>query len=376
MAKRDYYEILGVTRTASEAEIKMAYRRLAMKYHPDRNPDDKDAESKFKEAKEAYEILADGRRRASYDQFGHAGVDPTMGAGRAQGFDVGDIFGDISDIFGDIFGAGAGRARTQGGADLIYNLEMTLEKAVHGGAVEIQVPTWGSCSNCSGTGAKPGSGPTVCRTCDGIGQVRVQHGFITVQQTCPNCHGRRQVIQNPCNSCRGQGRVQQQKKLAIKIPPGVDTGDRIRLTGEGEAGIYGAPAGDLYVQIHVKPHPIFTRDGSDLHCEVPVDFVVAALGGELEVPTLEGKVMLKIPSETQGGRSFRLRDKGVRSARTSRRGDLFCRVVIETPINLTTEQKELLRQFEQSLQIGGDRHSPRSKSWFEGVRRFFENLTS
>jgi molecular chaperone DnaJ len=374
MAKRDYYEILGVARNASEAEIKMAYRRLAMKYHPDRNPDDKSAE-KFKEAKEAYEVLTDSKRRASYDQFGHAGVDPTMGAG-PQGFDVGDIFGDISNIFGDIFGVGSGRARTQRGADLIYNLEMTLEKAVHGGTVEIQVPTLASCSDCSGTGAKPGSGPTVCRTCDGVGQVRVQHGFITVQQTCPNCHGRRQVIQNPCNSCRGQGQVQQQKKLAVKIPPGVDTGDRIRLTGEGEAGIYGAPAGDLYVQVHIKPHPIFTRDGSDLHCEVPVDFVVATLGGELEVPTLEGKVMLKIPSETQSGRSFRLRDKGVRSARTSRRGDLFCRVVIETPINLTTEQKELLRQFKQSLQIGGDRHSPRSKSWFEGVRRFFENLTS
>lgn len=376
MTKRDYYEILEVSRNASDAEIKKAFRRLAMKYHPDRNPDDHEAEAKFKEAKEACEVLLDSRKRSAYDQFGHAGVDPSMGGG-AHGFDIGDIFGDISDIFGDIFGGGGGRSnRPQRGSDLIYNLELTLEEAVHGKTIEIKVPAWVSCSTCSGSGAKPGSGPTACKSCEGIGQIRVQHGFFTVQQTCPNCHGRGQVIQNPCNNCRGQGRVQQNKTLSVKIPPGVDTGDRVRLSGEGEAGGQGAPAGDLYVQVHIKNHPIFVRDGSDLHCEVPIDFVVAALGGDLDVPTLDGKLMLKIPSETQSGKLFRLRGKGVKSARTGRTGDLFCKVVVETPVNLSQAQKELLQQFSDSLSHEVDKHRPRSKSWFDGVKRFFEGITS
>jgi molecular chaperone DnaJ len=376
MTKKDYYEILEVNRNASEADLKKAYRRLAMKHHPDRNPGDKEAEAKFKELGEAYEVLSDSRKRSAYDQFGHAGVDPSMGGG-PQGFDIGDIFGDISDIFGDIFGGGGGaRSRAQRGSDLVYNLELSLEEAVHGKTVEIKVPTWISCAECSGSGAKKGSGPTTCSSCNGMGQVRMQRGFFTVQQTCPDCHGQGSIISNPCPNCRGQGRVQQYKKLSVKIPPGVDTGDRIRLSGEGEAGMHGAPSGDLYVQIHLKEHPIFSRDGVDLHCEVPIDFVVAALGGELEVPTLDGKVILKIPAETQSGKLFRLRGKGVQSARSGRQGDLFCRVVVETPVNLSPEQKELLRQFAVSLTQGGNKHNPKSKSWFDGVKRFFEGITS
>lgn len=372
--KRDYYEVLEVARNASEAEIKKSYRRLAMKYHPDRNPDNKDSEAHFKEAKEAYEILSDSRKRAAYDQFGHAGIDPSMGGG-PQGFDIGDIFGDIGDIFGDIFG-GARGGRTQRGSDLIYNLELTLDEAVHGKHVQIKVPTSVTCQPCKGSGAKPGTGPVSCKTCNGVGQVRVQHGFFTVQQTCPNCHGRGNVIQNPCPNCRGQGRVQQQKTLSVKIPAGIDNGDRIRLSGEGEAGAQGATSGDLYVQVHVKPHAIFARDASDLHCEVPIDFSIAALGGEIEVPTLDGKVSLKIPTETQSGKQFRLRGKGVPSARTGRTGDLFCRVVVETPVKLSHEQKELLQKFADSLKSENDKHSPRSKSWFDGVKRFFEGITS
>ncbi|MBA2654199.1 MAG: molecular chaperone DnaJ [Gammaproteobacteria bacterium] len=375
MAKQDYYTILEVERNASEADLKKAYRRLAMKYHPDRNPDNHEAEAKFKEAKEAYEILSDSRKRSAYDQFGHAGVDPSMGGG-PQGFDIGDIFGDISDIFGDIFGGGGGRGRSQRGSDLIYNLELSLEEAVHGKAVEIRVPTLVGCNECQGSGAKKGSGPVTCKSCNGIGQIRVQHGFFTVQQTCPTCHGKGKTIENPCPNCRGQGRTQQHKTLSVKIPPGVDTGDRIRLSGEGEAGGHGAPAGDLYVQVHLKTHAIFVREGADLHCEVPINFVAAALGGELEVPTLDGKVMLKIPAETQSGKLFRLRGKGVNSPRTGRAGDLFCKVMVETPVNLSHEQKELLQQFSDSLSKEGGKHSPRSKSWFEGVKRFFDGITS
>lgn len=371
--KRDYYEILEVERNASEADIKKAFRKLAMKYHPDRNPDDAESEAKFKEAKEACEVLLDSRKRAAYDQFGHAGVDPSMGGG-GHGFDLNDIFGDIGDIFGDIFGGG-GRGRSQRGSDLMYNLELSLEEAVHGKTVEIKVPTWVGCSQCDGSGAKKGTSPITCKSCNGVGQIRVQHGFFTVQQTCPNCHGQGKVIAQPCSGCRGQGRVQQQKTLSVKIPPGVDTGDRIRLSGEGEVGGKGAPPGDLYVQVHLKEHAIFVRDGSDLHCEVPIDFAVAALGGELEVPTLDGKILLKIPNETQSGKLFRLRNKGVKSARTGRTGDLFCRVMVETPVNLSEEQKDLLRQFADSLQTG-DKHNPRSKSWFDGVKRFFEGITS
>jgi molecular chaperone DnaJ len=374
MAKRDYYEVLGVSRGADEKDIKKAYRRVAMKYHPDRNPDDPDADDKFKEATEAYDVLTDSEKRAAYDQFGHAGVDQTMGGG-AGGFGGGsfsDIFGDV---FGDIFGGG-GRARggPQRGADLRYTLDITLEQAVRGTTVEIRVPTLVSCSTCNGSGAKKGTSPTTCGTCGGIGQVRMQQGFFQVQQTCPTCRGRGTLISDPCTSCRGQGRVEKTKTLSVKVPPGVDTGDRIRLSGEGEAGPEGGPAGDLFVQISVKQHPIFERDGKNLYCEIPITFVDAALGGELEVPTLDGRVKLKIPPETQTGKLFRLRGKGVQPVRGGGVGDLLCRAVVETPVNLNKEQKELLRKFEESLGQGGNAQSPRQTSFFEGVRRFFDDM--
>ncbi|HKK23755.1 MAG TPA: molecular chaperone DnaJ [Pseudohaliea sp.] len=374
MAKRDYYEVLGVSRGADEKDIKKAYRRVAMKYHPDRNPDDPDADEKFKEATEAYDVLTDSEKRAAYDQFGHAGVDQSMGGG-AGGFGGGsfsDIFGDV---FGDIFGGG-GRARggPQRGADLRYTLDISLEQAVRGTTVEIRVPTLVSCSTCNGSGAKKGSSPTTCGTCGGVGQVRMQQGFFQVQQACPTCRGRGTLISDPCTSCRGQGRVEKTKTLSVKVPPGVDTGDRIRLASEGEAGPEGGPPGDLFVQISVKQHPIFERDGKNLYCEIPITFVDAALGGELEVPTLDGRVKLKIPPETQTGKLFRLRGKGVQPVRGGGVGDLLCRAVVETPVNLNKEQKELLRQFEESLGQGGNAQSPRQTSFFEGVKRFFDDM--
>ncbi len=378
MSKRDYYEVLGVAKNASEAEIKKAYRRLAMKYHPDRNTGDKaaDAEKSFKEAKEAYEVLSDAQKRAAYDQFGHAGIDPSMGAGRgfgAGGASFSDIFGDV---FGDIFGGGrgGGGARVQRGADLRYNLELSLEDAVAGTSVKIKVPTWVRCDSCGGSGAKKGSSPKTCGTCHGAGQVRMQQGFFSVQQTCPTCHGRGSVIEDPCGTCRGLGRVQETKTLSVKVPPGVDTGDRIRLAGEGEAGDHGGPAGDLYVQVHVREHPIFTRDDSHLYCEVPIAFTTAALGGELEVPTLDGKVKLKIPEGTQTGKMFRMRGKGVRPVRGGPQGDLICRVVVETPVRLTEHQRGLLRQLDESLQGGGRQHSPNAHSWVDSVKGFFEKM--
>ncbi len=378
MSKRDYYEVLGVAKNASEAEIKKAYRRLAMKYHPDRNTGDKaaDAEKSFKEAKEAYEVLSDAQKRAAYDQFGHAGIDPSMGAGRgfgAGGASFSDIFGDV---FGDIFGGGrgGGGARVQRGADLRYNLELSLEDAVAGTSVKIKVPTWVRCDSCGGSGAKKGSSPKTCGTCHGAGQVRMQQGFFSVQQTCPTCHGRGSVIEDPCGTCRGLGRVQETKTLSVKVPPGVDTGDRIRLAGEGEAGDHGGPAGDLYVQVHVREHPIFTRDDSHLYCEVPIAFTTAALGGELEVPTLDGKVKLKIPEGTQTGKMFRMRGKGVRPVRGGPQGDLICRVVVETPVRLTEHQRGLLRQLGESLQGGGRQHSPNAHSWVDSVKGFFEKM--
>ena len=374
MAKRDYYEVLGVSRGADEKDIKKAYRRVAMKYHPDRNPDDPDADEKFKEATEAYDVLTDGEKRAAYDQFGHAGVDQSMGGG-AGGFGGGsfsDIFGDV---FGDIFGGG-GRARggPQRGADLRYTLDITLEQAGRGTSLEIRVPTLVVCSTCNGSGAKKGSSPTTCGTCGGVGQVRMQQGFFQVQQTCPTCRGRGTLISDPCPACRGQGRVEKTKTLSVKVPPGVDTGDRIRLASEGEAGPDGGPPGDLFVQLSVKQHPIFERDGRHLYCEIPITFVDAALGGELEVPTLEGRVKLKIPPETQTGKLFRLRGKGVQPVRGGGVGDLLCRAVVETPVNLNKEQKELLRQFEESLGQGGNAQSPRQTSFFEGVKRFFDDM--
>jgi molecular chaperone DnaJ len=372
MAKRDYYEVLGLQRNATEAEIKKAFKKLAMKYHPDRNPDNKEAEEQFKEAREAYDILSDAQKRAAYDQFGHAGVDSSAaGAGfGAGGANFSDIFGDV---FGDIFGgARGGGSRVYRGADLRYNLEIPLEEAVHGTTVKIRVPTLTTCEVCHGSGAKKGTSATTCPTCHGHGQVRMQQGFFTVQQTCPRCRGSGKVISDPCPACHGEGRVEKQKTLSVKVPAGVDNGDRIRLGGEGEAGENGGPPGDLYVQIHVKEHPIFMREGSDLYCEVPISFVTAALGGELEVPTLDGRVMLKVPPETQSGKLFRMRGKGVRPVRGGGPGDLICKVSVETPVNLTAQQKDLLRQFEQTMK--DEKNSPRARSWLDGVKKFFEDM--
>ena len=373
MAKRDYYVVLDVARTATEAEIKKAYRRLAMKFHPDRNPDDKDAEENFKEAKEAYEVLTDAQRRAAYDQFGHAGVDAMRGG---TGFSAADAFGDIlGDVFGDIFGGGRrGRSQVFRGADLRYGLDLDLDQAVFGDSIEIDFQSLGECETCGGSGAAKGSTPVTCDTCGGQGQVRMSQGFFSVQQACPRCKGRGQIIQKPCDTCHGQGRVRRARALTVKVPPGVDTGDRIRLAGEGEAGRNGGPAGDLYVEIQVREHPIFERDGSHLSCEVPVSFATAALGGELEVPTLDGQVSLKIPPETQSGRVFRLREKGVRPVRGGATGDLFCRVVVETPVNLSAAQKELVRQLEEALARDRKKHNPREQTWLSGVKKFFENI--
>ncbi len=378
MAKKDYYEVLGVSKNASDAELKKAYRRAAQKYHPDRNPDDTEAEEMFKACKEAYEVLSDPRKRAAYDQFGHAGVDPSMGggpgpgAGGFGGASFSDIFGDV---FGDIFGGGGGRGgqRVYRGADLRYNLELTLEEAVQGTTVKIRVPTYVSCKTCGGSGARKGTRPTTCTTCGGHGQVRMQQGFFSVQQTCPRCNGTGSIISDPCGDCHGEGRIREQKTLSVKVPAGVDSGDRIRLANEGEAGENGGPPGDLYVQIHVKEHPIFKREDSHLYCEVPIGFATAALGGELEVPTLDGRVMLRIPPETQTGKLFRMRGKGVKPVRGGPVGDLLCRVVVETPVNLDSRQKELLRELDESMKGNGS-HSPQHHSWLDGVKKFFENM--
>lgn len=371
--QQDYYELLGVSRTASEAEIKKAYRKLAMKHHPDRNANDKDAEEKFKEVQKAYAVLSDAQKRAAYDQFGHAGVDG-MGGGHGGFGGFGDVF---EDIFENIFSGGRSsqrQSRGQRGSDLQYNLQLTLEEAALGKQVEITVPRHVGCGTCSGSGAKPGSTPKNCETCNGVGQVRIQQGFFSIQQTCPSCHGQGKVISDPCSSCHGQGRVRESKKLTVKIPAGVDNGDRVRLSGEGEAGIHGGSAGDLYVQVSVKAHDIFERQDSDLHCEVPISFVTAALGGSIEVPTLEGRVTLKIPPETQTGKLFRLRGKGMKSIRGYAAGDLLCKVVVETPVNLLKEQKELLTQLQESLENSKNAHSPRSTSWFDRVKSFFEDM--
>jgi molecular chaperone DnaJ len=371
MAKRDYYEVLGVDRNTSEADIKKAYRRLAMKLHPDRNPDDDSTTERFKEASEAYEVLSDPEKREAYDRFGHAGVG--AGAGAAGG-SFSDIF---SDVFGDIFGGAGGRGRSsvQRGSDLRYGLELDLEQVVTGDTVEIRVPVLSACEVCDGSGAKPGTHPVGCPDCGGAGQIRVAQGFFSLQQTCPRCRGAGTIVSDPCGGCGGRGRVEKRKTLSVRIPAGVDTGDRIRLAGEGEAGFNGGPPGDLYVQIEVRNHPIFVRDGKNLHCEVPIDFVDAALGGELEVPTLDGRVKLKIPAETQTGKLFRLRGKGVTPVRGGGVGDLLCRVVVETPVNLSDKQKQLLREFQASLVDGGEKHSPKGSSWFKGVKDFFDGLT-
>jgi len=378
MAKRDYYEVLGVAKTATADEIKKAYRRLAMKHHPDRNKDDESAATRFKEAKEAYEVLRDDDKRAAYDRFGHEGVRAAAGAGGAGGFGGGQGFSDIfGDVFGDIFGGGRGRggaSQVFRGADLGYELKLDLETAVSGDTVQIDVPTQVTCKTCDGSGARKGTSPTTCTTCEGIGQVRMQQGFFSIQQTCPACKGAGTVISDPCTDCHGRGRVHKTKTLSVKVPPGVDDGDRIRLSGEGEAGRNGGPPGDLYVEIRVLPHKLFERAGADLSCEVPVSFATATLGGEVELPTLDGHVSLKVPSGTQSGRVFRLRGKGVRTVRDTRQGDLFAKVVVETPVSLSDEQKDLLARFDELLRAGGNKHSPRAGGWLDTVKRFFERI--
>jgi len=356
MAKRDYYEVLGVNRDASEEDIKKSYRKLAMKWHPDRNPDNPKAEGNFKEAKEAYEILSDSQKRAAYDQFGHAGVDSTAAAGAGAGAGFGNFADAFGDIFSDIFGGGRGRSNVYRGADLRYNLEISLEDAARGTETRIRIPAMEECGTCHGSGARSGTAPTVCPTCSGQGQVRMQQGFFSIQQTCPRCHGTGKIVANPCVACGGAGRIKQHKTLSVKIPAGVDDGDRIRLSGEGEAGANGGPPGDLYVVVHLKPHPVFTRDHNDLHCEMPISFTSAALGTDIEIQTSQ---------------MFRLRGKGIKGVRSSAHGDLICHVAIETPVQLTARQKDLLLELEAINQKDAGKHNPRAKSWMEKVREFF-----
>jgi molecular chaperone DnaJ len=372
MAKRDYYEILGVAKNADEDELKKAYRKLAMKYHPDRNPGDKGAEEKFKEAKEAYEMLSDNDKRGAYDRFGHAGVDPNVGAGAGgQGFGgFSDVFGDI---FGDIFGGqrgGGGRSNVYRGSDLKYAMELTLEQAAAGYTTSIGVPSWSTCNSCTGSGAKPGTSAQTCKTCNGQGNVRVQQGIFAVQQTCPRCRGSGRFIPDPCKTCDGVGRTKANKTLEIKIPAGIDEGMRVRCAGDGEPGINGGPSGDLYVEIHIKEHSVFKRDGDDLHCEVPIMMTTAALGGKLDVPTLNGKVEMEVPEGTQSGKVFRLRGKGIKGIRSSYPGDLYCHLAVETPVRLSEKQKELLRDLEGSLREG--KNSPQSKSFVDKLKDFFQ----
>src|SRR3954466_7313638 len=371
MAKRDYYEVLGVNRDAPEDDLKKSYRRLAMKWHPDRNPENPRAEEHFNEAKKESEVLCDPHKRAAYDQFGHAGIDPQagMGGGAAGGF--GDIF---SDIFGEIFGGGrGGRSTVFRGADLRYNLEVTLEQAAHGFDTKIRIPAMSTCDTCKGSGARPGTAPTTCPSCRGAGQVRISQGPFSIAQTCPRCHGSGSIIPQPCGTCSGSGRIKLQKTLSVKIPAGVDEGDRVRLSGEGEPGVNGGPGGDLYVQVHIKPHPVFTRDHDDLHCEMPISITTAAPGGETSIPTLDGSAKIRVPAETQSGKVFRLRAKGIKGVRSNTHGDLLCHVVVETPVNLTSRQRDLLREFETLSQQDSGRHNPRAKGWFDKVKEFFES---
>ena len=368
MAKKDYYEVLGVSRDASDDDIRKAYRKLAMQHHPDRNPDNPKAEEKFKEAKEAYEVLSEEDKRAAYDRFGHQGVDAQAGmAGGAGGF--ADAFGDI---FSEIFGQGRARSNVYRGADLRYNLEISLEDAARGTETRIRIPTLEACETCHGSGAKPGTEPVGCPTCHGQGQVRIQQGFFSIAQTCPRCSGTGKVIKDPCGTCSGAGRIKKQKTLSVKIPVGVNEGDRIRLSGEGEAGVNGGPSGDLYVVIKLREHPVFQREDNDLHCEMPISFSVAALGGEIDIPTLDGSAKIKVPAETQTGKVFRLRGKGIKGVRSNVPGDLLCHVVVETPVNLTSRQKELLQELEAINREGAGRHDPRAKGWMDRVKEFFQ----
>lgn len=376
MSKLDYYEILGVSKNADDREIKKSYKRLAMRFHPDRNPGDISAESKFKEIKEAYEVLSNPEKRSVYDQYGHSIFEQSGMSGSASatsgGSDFSDIFGDV---FGDIFGSSR-RQRSARGSDLRYDIELTLEEAVRGVVKEICIPTLLICNQCLGSGARNSSSIITCATCRGQGQIQMRQGFFSVQQTCPSCRGNGKIIKDSCNKCRGNGRIEGRKTLSVKIPAGVSTGDRIRLSGEGESGKHGASAGDLYVQVQIKKHPIFDREEKNLYCEVPISFSMAALGGEIEVPTLDGRVKLKIPSETQTGKLFRMRGKGVKSVRSGGHGDLLCRVVVETPVKLNEKQKRLLQELSDSFNGPfGHKNSPKSKNFFDGVKKFFDDLT-
>ena len=382
MAKRDYYEVLGVAKNATEEDIKKAYRKLAMKHHPDRNQGDgaKKSEEKFKEGKEAYEMLSDAQKRAAYDQFGHAGVDPNMGGGRPgpgqEGF--GGFAEAFGDIFGDIFGGQGGQRRGPGGqqvfrgADLNYAMEITLEEAANGKDSQIRIPSYESCETCHGTGAKPGTNARTCGTCSGAGTVHMRQGFFSIQQACPTCHGSGKIIPDPCTTCNGQGKIKKNKTLEVKIPAGINEGMRIRSSGNGEPGTNGGPAGDLYIEIRVKQHEIFERDGDDLHCTVPVGLTMAALGGGIEVPTLGGTAEIDLPEGTQHGKTFRLRGKGIRGVRSSYPGDLYCHVSVETPIKLTEHQRKLLKELDESFKKSGDRHSPNAMSWTDRVKGIFK----
>ncbi len=379
MAKRDYYDILGVAKNASEEDIKKAYRKLAMKHHPDRNQGDdaKKSEDKFKEAKEAYEMLSDGQKRAAYDQYGHAGVDPNAGVG--GGFRGGDAAGGFAeafgDIFGDIFSGGARRGGGQQvyrGSDLSYAMEITLEEAANGKDAQIRIPSWDSCDTCHGSGAKPGTNAKTCATCNGAGTVHIRQGFFSIQQTCPHCHGSGKIIPEPCTTCNGAGKIKRQKTLEVKIPGGINEGMRIRSAGNGEPGTNGGPAGDLYIEIRIKEHDIFERDGDDLHCTVPVSFTTVALGGAIEVPTLAGKAEIELPEGTQHGKTFRLRGKGIKGLRSSYPGDLYCHVAVETPVKLTEHQRKLLKELDEALKKGGEKHSPNAKSWTDRVKDLFK----
>ena len=380
MAKRDYYEVLGVAKNAAEDEIKKAYRKLAMKHHPDRNQGDeaKKAEEKFKEAKEAYEMLTDPQKRAAYDQYGHAGVDPSMGRGGpgAEGF--GGFAEAFGDIFGDIFGGAGGQRRGAGGqqvfrgSDLSYAMEITLEEAAFGKETQIRIPAYETCETCKGSGAKPGSSPKVCTTCNGGGTVHMRQGFFSIQQTCPHCHGSGKIIPDPCTTCSGQGRIKKNKTLEVKIPAGINEGMRIRSSGNGEPGTNGGPSGDLYIEIRIKQHEIFERDGDDLHCTVPVGLTTVAIGGGIEVPTLGGKAEIELPEGTQHGKTFRLRGKGIKGVRSSYPGDLYCHISVETPIRITEHQRKLLKELDESFRKSGDRHSPNAKSWTDRVKDLFK----
>jgi molecular chaperone DnaJ len=381
MAKRDYYDILGVPRNAEEEDIKKAYRKLAMKYHPDRNQGDKAkaSEEKFKEAKEAYEMLTDPQKRAAYDQFGHAGVDPNMGGRGAGAEGFGGFAEAFGDIFGDIFGGAAGGQRRGAGGqqvyrgnDLSYAMEITLEEAARGKDTQIRIPSWDNCETCHGSGAKPGTSPKTCTTCSGSGTVHMRQGFFSIQQTCPNCRGTGKIIPEPCTTCNGAGKIKKQKTLEVKIPAGINEGMRIRSAGNGEPGTNGGPSGDLYIEIRVKQHDIFERDGDDLHCTVPVGLTTAALGGTIEVPTLGGNAEIDLPEGTQHGKTFRLRGKGIKGIRSSYPGDLYAHVAVETPVKLTEHQRKLLKELDESFRKAGDRHSPNEKSWADRVKDLFK----